>query len=159
MIPDYPYYGFPNYMNYINKKSSLNNSYIQNPNLAHTYKAPTDTVFQGNLSQSIPKPPPPHYSQFKENYIPAESFNTKSNTNTYANSSNLYTNASNGYNQQLSSCNKVVNNNQKQQPMFSILGLDLYFDDLLILALIFFLFNEDSHDYFLIMILFLLLMN
>ena len=88
MIPDYPYYGFPNYMNYINKESSLNNSYIQNPNLAHTYKAPTDTVFQGNSSQSIPK----HHSQFKENYIPAESFNTKSNTNTYANSSNLYTN-------------------------------------------------------------------
>lgn len=155
MIPDYPYYGFPNYMNYINKKSSLNNSYIQNQNPPHTYKVPANTVFKGNPVQGIPNTPL-HHSQLKENYIPYEA-NTKSSVHT--NSSNLYTNASNVYNQQLSSYNRVSNNSQKQQPTFSILGLDLYFDDILILALIFFLFNEDSHDYFLIMILFLLLMN
>ena len=157
MIPDYPYYGFPNYMNYINKKSSLNNSYIQNSKTPQTYKVHTNNIPQSTVNQRSLKPPPPLYrSPLKENYG-SSGTNTKSNA--YTNSSNLYNRFSNNHNHQLNAFNSVANTNQKQQPMFSILGLDLYFDDLLILALIFFLFNEDSHDYFLIMILFLLLMN
>ena len=38
-------------------------------------------------------------------------------------------------------------------------GLSPHFDDILILCLILFLFSEKTNDYFLIMILFLLLMN
>ena len=42
---------------------------------------------------------------------------------------------------------------------FEILGIKLYFDDILLLCLIFFLYNEDVHDEMLFMALILLLLS
>lgn len=44
-------------------------------------------------------------------------------------------------------------------PMFHLLGLNIYFDDILIICILFFLYNEDVNDPYLFLILVLLLMN
>lgn len=117
MIPNYPYYGLPNYMNYFkNSSSTFNQPYIHNP--------PSYTS----------KPVTPNYT-FSSPY--------SKNTNKFSNQPQI----------------SPSPNISKDSPIFNILGLNLYFDDLLILCLIFFLFTEKTNDYFLILILFLLLMD
>lgn len=44
-------------------------------------------------------------------------------------------------------------------PMFHLLGLNIYFDDILIICILFFLYNEEVNDPYLFLILVLLLMN
>lgn len=48
---------------------------------------------------------------------------------------------------------------EESTPLFSILGIKLYFDDLLILCIIFFLYSENVNDPYLFFALVLLLMN
>lgn len=45
------------------------------------------------------------------------------------------------------------------EPLFEIMGIKLYFDDILILCLIFFLYQEGTDDSFLLIALVLLLMS
>lgn len=45
------------------------------------------------------------------------------------------------------------------EPLFEIMGIKLYFDDILILCLIFFLYQEGTDDSFLMIALVLLLMS
>lgn len=56
-----------------------------------------------------------------------------------------------------------LSDNQKDknayEPFFSIFGIDLYFDDILILALLLFLNNEDVKDSYLYIVLLMLLFN
>lgn len=60
-------------------------------------------------------------------------------------------------------CTNNSNDNDKEknayEPFFSIFGIDLYFDDILILALLLFLNNEDVKDSYLYIILLMLLFN
>ncbi len=49
--------------------------------------------------------------------------------------------------------------NEKVEPIFEIFGIKLYFDDLLIIALIFFLYNEGVRDNLLFISLILLLLS
>lgn len=48
---------------------------------------------------------------------------------------------------------------QKEQALFSILGLNLYFDDILILCLLFFLYTEEVKDEMLFICLIMLLLS
>ena len=50
-------------------------------------------------------------------------------------------------------------NNEKNEQFFSILGIHLYFDDLIILSLLFFLYNERVKDEGLFICLILLLLS
>ncbi len=49
--------------------------------------------------------------------------------------------------------------NRYYEQFFEVFGIKLYFDDLLILALLFFLYKEDSHDDYLYIILIMLLLG
>lgn len=49
--------------------------------------------------------------------------------------------------------------NNENQDYFEIFGIRIFFDDLIIICLIFFLYNEDVKDQFLFIILILLLMS
>ncbi len=51
------------------------------------------------------------------------------------------------------------NNSTVPYPIIDIFGIQLYLDDILISCLIFFLFNEQSTDYFLLFTLALLLLT
>lgn len=53
--------------------------------------------------------------------------------------------------------NITLNSDLKESPIFEILGIKLYSDDLLILALIFFLYKENINDKLLLLALFSLL--
>ncbi len=57
--------------------------------------------------------------------------------------------------------NKMDEKNKKdsEYPFFTILGSQLYFDDLLIIFIILFLFSEGNNDYYLIFALILLLLS
>lgn len=58
------------------------------------------------------------------------------------------------------SCNKnCEGENRYYEQFFEVFGIKLYFDDLLILALLFFLYKEDSHDDYLYIILIMLLLG
>lgn len=48
---------------------------------------------------------------------------------------------------------------QKENPIFEIFGIKLFFDDILIIALIFFLYNEGVRDNLLFIALILLLLS
>lgn len=53
----------------------------------------------------------------------------------------------------------IVDNNNKEDCLFNIFGIKLYFDDLLLICLIFFLYNEGVKDQSLFIILILLLLS
>lgn len=48
---------------------------------------------------------------------------------------------------------------QKKEPLFELFGFQLFLDDLIILGLLFFLYNEGVNDEFLYIILILLLLS
>lgn len=47
----------------------------------------------------------------------------------------------------------------KDEPCFEIFGITLYFDDILLICLLFFLYNEGVNDQFLFISLILLLLS
>lgn len=49
--------------------------------------------------------------------------------------------------------------NSEEEPIFELFGIKLYFDDVLIIALIFFLYSEGVQDNFLFIALVLLLLS
>lgn len=53
----------------------------------------------------------------------------------------------------------IENQNESENVIFNILGLKLYYDDILLLCLIFFLYNEGIKDESLFMVLVLLLLS
>lgn len=53
----------------------------------------------------------------------------------------------------------LVSNSSTAKPIFNIMGINFYFDDILILCIIFFLYSEHVNDPYLFIILILLLLN
>ena len=98
MINNYPFFGFPNYLNH---KQPLQNPYIPN-----------------NLEYKISKPVNTNSEQYKNK-------DKKIIPNTFLN----------------------------------ILGINLSFDDVLIICVILFLYNEKTDDYYLLFVLILLLLS
>lgn len=73
-------------------------------------------------------------------------------------------NGSNNNNEYSKNCSsacsdKAENSQNEYSPFFSIFGIDLYFDDILILALLLFLNTEDVKDSYLYIVLIMLLFN
>jgi len=54
---------------------------------------------------------------------------------------------------------KKVTHTSDSKPFFSIFGINLYFDDILLICLIFFLYNEKVDDTYLLLSLVLLLLS
>ena len=55
--------------------------------------------------------------------------------------------------------NSTEDEKRGTKEFFEILGIKLYFDDILLICLIFFLYNEDVHDEMLFIALILLLLS
>lgn len=56
-------------------------------------------------------------------------------------------------------CNSLDNNNDSDKPIFELFGIKLYSDDLIILAVLFLLYEQNVKDEMLYIILFLLLFS
>ena len=56
-------------------------------------------------------------------------------------------------------CNSLDNNNESDKPIFELFGIKLYSDDLIILAVLFLLYEQNVKDEMLYIILFLLLFS
>lgn len=162
MIPNYPYFGLPNYMRYMGP-----NMYI-NPNYTYVQpQHPQSTVRSNNSSspQNINKASNNNSNNdFKNTFNSSFNSNSKNNCNNNLRSqsknnfSNTFKNQSKNNSQ--NKFNNVTNNNsQDYLPLFSILGFDLYFDDILLLCIIFFLYNEHVNEPYLFLTLVLLLLN
>ena len=110
-------------------KTTVNNPSIFNNNV------PTNSFFKN--------------SSTKKNYEVPNKFNFNSDTN---NANYSESNVTNDY-------DKTENSKDECSPFFSIFGIDLYFDDILILALLLFLNTEDVKDSYLYIVLIMLLFN
>ena len=56
-------------------------------------------------------------------------------------------------------CNSLDNDNESDKPIFELFGIKLYSDDLIILAVLFLLYEQNVKDEMLYIILFLLLFS
>lgn len=114
MIYNYPYFGFPNYMNY--------------------------------------------YSNVNKKVVPA--FQPKTTYTNYYNKQNKQNKQTLNYNKPKinNNVNNSINNNDKT-PLFNLFGIQLYFDDILLICVIFFLYNEEIEDNYLLLALVLLLLS
>lgn len=61
--------------------------------------------------------------------------------------------------EQVSNTTNSRSSSEQEQPIFEIFGIKLYLDDLIILGLLFFLYQQNSKDEMLYIILFLLLFS
>lgn len=116
----------------------------------------------GNFSSySRPKPSTNMHknSSFSNDKFKDSNMNYEKNNNNFHN--NINTNFSHSdFNEDTFKINKNENNNSEDyDQFFEIFGIKLYFDDLLILALLFFLYKEEVKDNYLYIVLFLLLFN
>lgn len=177
MIADYPYFGLPNYTRYIHpniyqsqdsntlNKISNNLSHVKpyNINLNNNYYEKfTNRDFNNKESNYFT----PNHQQIKSKYnsntynYNAHNPNFSSNNNTNSIKNNYISN--NFSNKSYSKENKINTNSdfeESSSPLFSILGINLFFDDILILCILFFLYNENVNDPFLYIILILLLLT
>ena len=97
----------------------------------------------------------PHYPQYSNKQF-NKSFNNQSTekpSQTQTQYKNNYTN--------LEKTKKISNKSEKVEEthLFEILGIKLYFDDILLICLIFFLYNEGVQDQYLFIVLILLLLS
>lgn len=98
---------------------------------------------------------PYHHSRFY-NYYPYKQYNssqkhTKKNT--------VYARNRNDEKKNISLPKNEINNDIKEDFVLNVLGLKLYYDDILLICLIFFLYNEGIQDETLFIILILLLIS
>lgn len=115
----------------------------------------------------------PNYNYYRNNYYKSNNHNANNTINKSCDTSNNYNNntKSSSFNFEDSfacscsqknttkidfSCN---DNYYSDSEYFDVFGLKLHIDDLLILALIFFLYKEGIEDMYLYIALFLLLIN
>ncbi len=145
MIADYPYFGFPNYMKHMNSGFGFPSS---SKNMSNNIQKPNRDYFKKNFSNNFANSV--QYS--KPNY---QFFNTATQFKSVP------------FNRQKRQCsiNYIPVNTKKEKhqsdnvPVFSLLGINLYFDDVLLILVIFFLYNENVNDPYLFIILILLLLT
>ena len=112
---------------------------------------------------------PPLYNRFPHFGYPFNRFHPPYGNNGYS-----YTNPSspeikkdykketNLYNEHINRNNQNIlleKNNDSSKPIFEIFGIKLFFDDILLICLIFFLYNEGVKDKYLFISLILLLLS
>lgn len=138
MIPDYPYFGLPNYMQYINPNSYAHslNSNIYNNSAVHNYHRNANSCNKNFNTNQI---------NHKFNYQKKSSANLPNYSGDSINSSNPH--------------HSTSNSSSKEFPLLTLLGINLYFDDVLLICIIFFLYNEKVNDPYLFFSLILLLLS
>ena len=164
MVANYPYFGLPNYMRYMNPNAYKNiqqkkQEYIRNNNNAqlqsrNPYYSTPYTQSNRQISQV------PMNSRNNLNYRPP-TYNAYSKTNSkqISNNYNSSKSKSSSYKSNISKPKKEKAKQQESPPLFSFFGINLYFDDVLILCILFFLYNEKVNDPYLFFTLVLLLLT
>ena len=164
MVANYPYFGLPNYMRYMNPNAYKNmeqrrqeyiksNSSAQlqnrNPYYSTPYAQSNRQISQASIN-----------SRNNLNYRPP-SYNAHSKTNSkqISNNYNSSQNRSSSYKSNITQPKKEKTKQQEYSPLFSFFGINLYFDDVLILCILFFLYNEKVNDPYLFFTLVLLLLT
>lgn len=105
-----------------------------------------------------------NYNRYSSNYTNNpwhnQSIHKKSNKNNLNNNNdtNLLS-SSNENNKYKNNCNNEKNNTKSKLDHIDILGIDLYFDDILLILLIYFLYTEGVKDIYLFFVLVLLLLT
>lgn len=143
MIPNYPYFGLPNYLKNVNSNTSFHTSYNSIKSQApHRFSSTAShSAFSGNSRLNSKN------TSFKReqmsNYTASQpcKFNSSGNNN---------------FNQKQPKSNHF---SQGYPPLFNLFGINIYFDDILLVCIIFFLYNENIADPYLLFILVLLLLN
>lgn len=165
MTPSYPFFGFPGYRRPYPYYYGYKNSHNSNVNSIKNEQKPcfpsnTSQREQGKFSCS---------SNFSKNSgTNRERLDSCNHNNGYAhNNSNIHNNSNTHCNS--NSCDNSNFHNgsshiddcniDEEQECFEIFGLKLYFDDLLIIALLFFLYQEEVKDSYLYISLILLLLS
>lgn len=132
MISNYPYFGLPNYLRYMNPEP-------------YRYVPPEP------YARNRPFKPPVNASKYNKN-------NYSTNTSSAVKSS--YTNNRQEHSESLPRNFELQDRSfQGVQPIFNLMGINVYFDDVLIICILFFLYNEGVNDPYLFLVLVLLLMS
>ena len=164
MVANYPYFGLPNYMRYMNPNAYKNiqqqkQEYIRNNSRAQPqnrnpyYSTPYTQSNKQNSQASM-------NSRNNLNYRPPTyNHSSKSNSNQISNNYNSYKNKPSSYKSNINKPKKEKAKQQEYSPLFSFFGINLYFDDVLILCILFFLYNEKVNDPYLFFTLVLLLLT
>lgn len=140
MIYNYPYFGFPNYLNYFSQNPYATKKETQN---FQSQVSPYSSNTRYNNYEKL------NTSQFyKNSYIP-KNYNFQNNFK-----NNFHTNDNSKFKD-----HSVKKSNVSNAPIFNILGISLYFDDILLICVIFFLYNEEIEDSYLLLALVLLLLT
>ena len=98
-----------------------------------------------------------HTSDNSTNYLNHQKVYNGNNINNFSHGKNYDTNYNNTYN--IEGNFKDDSRNDKQEAYFEIFGLKLFYDDILLISLIFFLYNEGVSDDGLFIALILLLLS
>ena len=179
MIPNYPYFGLPNYMRYMNPRAypyhvsniagNKQNSYSVNSNNKSNFQNHNTNHMQYKVTNN----------NLNNSKIDKQQFSGKFYSNKYnSNNNNLYNNIHNHKSSKYTIQNNYQSFDTKNSnptnkknissadgttstysPIFNILGIDIFFDDILILSILFFLYKEQVNDPYLFFTLILLLMN
>ena len=137
MVANYPYFGFPNYIRYVN-------SGIKNP-----------TMVQGSPVFDVSP---------KASYIPSKR-SQKQRSNSQAFNFQRRNPSFFWWSEKKSNISTFFSQNTKRKcqssdsPIFNLLGINLYFDDILLILVIFFLYTEHVDDPYLFITLILLLLT
>lgn len=164
MVANYPYFGLPNYMRYMNPSAYKNiqqqkqeyiksNSRTQPQNRNPYYSTPY-TQNNRQISQTSMN------SRNNLNYRPsAYNIHSKTGPKPINNDYNSVKSKSSSYKNNIAKPKKEKTKQQESPPLFSFFGINLYFDDVLILCILFFLYNEKVNDPYLFFTLVLLLLT
>lgn len=88
-----------------------------------------------------------------------DDYNTNSNTNYHHNEKTINEKRNHNNNIIYNQENNMNNKKEKDDTIFEIFGIKLHYDDILLICLIFFLYNEGVKDEFLFIALVLLLLS
>lgn len=153
MVADYPYFGFPNYIRHMN--SGLG--------------PPSASKIMPNTAEFSNR----DYSKrnFSNKGYPNKNYNSVKNTQNsrpnyqFFNTAAQFKSAPFNRQRRNYSINHIPVNTKKEKhqsdnvPVFNLLGINLYFDDVLLILVIFFLYNENVNDPYLFITLILLLLT
>ena len=117
--------------------------------------------------------PPPFVRRPRQNYVPAnyvsqnsisrpqifDNFNTTTTKNTKKPEPSFKSETKHQSEKQNNDRNFLANLKQSEEALFEIFGLKIYFDDLLLICIIFFLYQEGIQDEYLFIALILLLLS
>lgn len=129
MMYNSPFSDIPYYKKFSNSNNYINNNYSNN---SYPFNKNISSIYRNN--------------NYYNNCFPSQ----------------IYKNNNSNYNNPLhekDTFKKTIIEENKEPEIFEIFGLKLYFDDILLICLIFFLYNEGIKDYYLFISLILLLLS